>query len=270
MKDEKDLEKEMEIINEILKDIPAIAYAKVHKINLDLAGVFYVNAWLQFLEGEKSYNKLQNEINIYEENLKKERENEEAEMESDDFVTSQFSKLRELEIHYEPVVRYFSTLKILLVCCAETFVNEVSSVALDGRSLKEFDKLSIVGKWIFIQRILKIKDPLDVGKKPFQDFAELVKERNKLVHFKGSKKSIETFEIPTYIFDLKLTIKDCRKNFESVKGFIRDFSLKWQGAYGPDWLYVEDKETFRNPCFYLGTRKGGMVLWSDNIDDKGD
>lgn len=54
MKDEKDLEKELEIINEILKDIPAIAYAKVHKINLDLAGVFYVNAWLQFLEGEKA------------------------------------------------------------------------------------------------------------------------------------------------------------------------------------------------------------------------
>ena len=267
MKDEKDLERELEIINEILKDIPAIAYAKVNKINLDLAGVFYVNAWLQFLEGEESYNKLQNEINIYEEELNREKEKEEAEMESDDFVTSQFSKLRELEVFYEPVVRYFSTLKILLVCCAETFVNEVSSVSLDGRGLKEFDKLSIIGKWIFIQRILELKDPLDVGKKPFQDLAELVTERNKLVHFKGSKKSIDTFEIPTYIFDLNLTINDCRKNFEAVKGVIREFSLKWKGAYGPDWLYIEE-EKFRNPCFYLGTRKSGMVLWSDKIDDK--
>lgn len=268
MSEDSDLDNEMEIINDLLKDVPIIGWAKVFKVNLDLAGVFYVNACLQFLEGEKEFKILEEEINIYEKNLKVKKEKEPDKLESDDFVTDQFSKLRELEIHYEPVVRYFSTVKILLVCCAETFVNELAAVALKGKSLEEFDKLSITGKWIFIQLLLKIEEPLEVGKKPFQDFTELVKERNKLVHFKGSKKSIDTFEIPTYIFDLKLTIKDCRKNLKSVKDLIREFSLKWKGAYGPDWLDIDDKESFRNPCFYLGNRESGLVLWSDNIDTK--
>lgn len=265
MNKEDDLDREWQRVKELLGKLTPYQIMTAQKINLDLAGIFYVNAWLQIVEGERKFKKLKKEIKAYNNSFEKQVKN--FPIESTEFVTFQLSKIRELEIHYEPVLRYFSTAKILLVCCAETFINEVSFVALNGRSLQEFDKLSIIGKWLLLQDILKIEEPLKINAQPLQDFSELVKERNKLVHFKGEKKKLD-FKVPDYIYNLKLTDKDCRKNIESVKNLIINFSINWKGGNGPDWLYIDDKEIYRNPCFYIGNREWGSVLWSDNIDEK--
>jgi len=233
------------------------------KLNLELAGIMYVNAILQYKEGEKYYKKLELErerfSKAYSERAKK------YEKTSESFYTYILPRLRNIEVIYEPTVRYFSSCKILLVCCAEIFINEVANVKLTGRHFLEYDKLSIVGKWIFIQDVLKLKSKITLDKNPFQDFSALVAERNKLVHFKGLKKDLAPLMIPDFLENLKLTPRDCQKNIGAVKGIIKELSLRWKGSNGPDWLNAEKKK-YRNPCFYTGNREVSTILFSNKYD----
>ena len=235
------------------------------KIHLELAGIYYVNAILQFKEAVKHFKKLEVEYEkynqVYEERAKKYKIN------SDSFYTYMLPRLRNIEVFYEPVVRYFSTGKMLLVCCAEIFINEVAATTLNGRSLLEFDKLSILGKWIFIQDVLKFKKKITVDKNPLQGFAALIAERNKLVHFKGLNKKLNPFIIPDFLNDLNLTPSKSEKNVEAVKGLLKDFSGLWTGSSGPDWLNA-DKEEYRNPCFYTVNREAPMILYSRKHDKR--
>ena len=116
-------------------------------INLDLAGILYSYAWKNILEGEEKYNKLQAEIINYEKTYQVLSKRYSSE--SEEFTVPLFKKIRELEFLYEPVVKHFSTAKILLICCAETYINEVMSTHLKGKKLDEFDRLTLSGKWIF-------------------------------------------------------------------------------------------------------------------------
>lgn len=165
MNEEDNLDEELKKINNLLSQLTTYEFITTQNINLDLAGIFYVNAWLHIKEGQEKFQKLENELNLYNEVFEKRAKK--FRTESDDFVTFQLAKLRELEVHYEPVIRCFSTSKILLVCCAETFVNETANTALKDQSLKEFYRLSIIGKWLFIQRILNIKEPIEINEQPF-------------------------------------------------------------------------------------------------------
>jgi hypothetical protein len=232
-------------------------------IYLDLAGIYFVSAYINYCNGLKKYNSLLKEINKY--NKAYEIKAKKCEVSSDEFITHMTHKIRNIEIFYEPVVRHFSIAKILLACCAESFVNEVASVCLSGRKLNEFDKLSIIGKWLFIQDILKIDKRISPDNHMIQGFNSLIIERNKLIHFKGLNGSLGKLEIPRFIEDLKLTPNDCELNFKAVRELISTFSRNWRGSYGPNWLNV-DEEGFRNPCFYLGNREISMFLYSDEYD----
>lgn len=235
------------------------------KIHLELAGIYYVNAILQFKEAVKHFKKLEVESEKY--NQVYETRAKKYKITSDAFYTYMLPRLRNIEVFYEPVVRHFSTGKVLLVCCAETFINEVAATTLNGRSLLEFDKLSILGKWIFIQDVLKFKNRITVDRNPLQGFATLITERNKLVHFKGLNKKLNPFIIPDFLNDLNLTPSKCEKNIEAVKGLLKDFSGLWTDSSGPDWLNA-DKEEYRNPCFYTVNREAPMILYSRKHDKK--
>jgi len=233
------------------------------KLNLELAGIFYVNAILQLQEGERNYEKLETESKKYYDAYKKRASK--YEVTSASFYTSMLPRLRGIEVHYEPVVRYFSASKILFVCCVETFINEVASVELNGRKLDEFDKLSILGKWLFIQDIVNFKKRITLDKNPLQDVALLISERNKLVHFKGLKKKLNPFVIPNFLEDLNLTPSKCKKNAEAVKNLILEFNYQWSGATNTGWLNI-GADNFRNPCFYLSNRQYPMYLYSKKHD----
>lgn len=235
------------------------------KLNLELAGIMFVNAHLQFKEGEKYFKKLELEKDKY--NLAYKERAKKFDKTSESFYTFFVPRLRNIETLYEPTVRHFATCKILLVCCAETFINEVADVKLTGRSFSEFDKLSIVGKWVFIQDILKLKKKITLDKNPLQAFSSLVAERNKLIHFKGLKKDLNLLEIPDFLESLKLTPQDCKTNINAVKELIRSFCLQWNDSYGPDWLDA-DKENYRNPCFYTGNRQFPWLFYSTKHDKK--
>lgn len=233
-------------------------------INLDLAGILFVAACTEMRQGDKHYSKLQLKI----EKLKKEIENNRSESGdfTYDFRTKMFRKLRELEQLYEPVVRHFSCAKILAVNAAEAYINEVAGCELKGKQFEEFDKLSLVGKWLFLPSLLKSENHFSQDKNPLQGFITLVKQRNKLVHFKGSRLKLNNPEIPKFLDNFNLTPSSVKANIDNVKMLISEFSESWIGSCGPDWLNALDQTQFRRPCFYTAARNCAGYLYSRRID----
>ena len=83
-------------------------------------------------------------------------------------------------------MKEFSQTKILLVNSAEAYISRVATHDLKGKQQQEFDKLSIIGKFLFMLRLLKFKGGMFTpDKNPLQSFTKLVEDRNKLVHFKA-------------------------------------------------------------------------------------
>lgn len=233
-------------------------------LNLDLAGILFVAACSNVQQGEKYYLKLQLKIEILKSEINKNRL-ETGEF-SYNFKTSMFRKLRELELLYEPVVRHFSTAKILAVNSAEAYINEVAGCELKGKQFEEFDKLSLVGKWLFIPSLIKIRKKFSQDKNPLQGFAALIKQRNKLVHFKGSRVTLNNPELPKFLESFNLTPSSCRANITSVKEMIKEISLSWTGSNGPEWLNALTEAKFRRPCFYMAARNCASYLYSKRLD----
>lgn len=234
-------------------------------VNLELAGIFFISAHQQYNQGCKIFTKLEKAIikydKDYEERVKK------FEILNERFYIPQFRKIRDMEVLYEPVVRHFSAVKILLGCCVEAYINVIAADELSGRKFEEFDKLSVIGKWLFIQDILKFKKRITLDQEPLQGVAILMKQRNKLVHFKGAKKSFFPLKIPTFLNDLGLTPTECLKNINSVRNLIIKFNSISVGGTGPYWLFPED-DAYRNPCFSIGSAQHGVILYSQRIDKK--
>ncbi|HRO41607.1 MAG TPA: hypothetical protein PL009_02140 [Flavipsychrobacter sp.] len=253
-------------INSMVEEIENHIFNIINRpiINLDLAGILFVAACSNFHQGKEDYLKLQSRIKSLKSDIEKNRLD--GETFTPEFKTSMFSKLCELELLYEPVVRHFSSAKILAVNSAEAYINEVAGCELKGKQFDEFDKLSLVGKWLFLPPLLKISKRFSHDKNPLQGFVTLVKERNKLVHFKGSRVTLNNPELPNFLESFNLTPSSCKANIENVKTMIKELSLSWVGSYGPDWLNALNKAEFRRPCFYIAARNCPTNLFSEKVD----
>ena len=77
--------------------------------------------------------------------------------------------------------------RIVIVFCAlslEAFINDYAIEHLSKSYLEKYlDKLGLYAKWVVIPRLLT-GSQLPTGAKPMQDLDWLIKERNRLVHFK--------------------------------------------------------------------------------------
>jgi hypothetical protein len=77
--------------------------------------------------------------------------------------------------------------RIVIVFCAlslEAFINDYAIEHLSKSYLEKYlDKLDLYSKWVVIPRLLT-GSQLDTGAKPMQDLDWLIKQRNRLVHFK--------------------------------------------------------------------------------------
>ena len=234
-----------------------VKHLQAFKLNLDLSGILFKNAMSELDFGVAAYSKFQIESRKYKASYK--RALKKNPIDSDDFLTQMIPKIKELETFYEPVVRHLSTAKILFVSCAEIYICEVAETKLKGKELDSFYRIPLNQKWNEIEMVMGLQKKLNNEKFPLKTFTELVKQRNKIVHFKGLKEEIEKLEIPNFIATLNLTPQECIQNYKSVVFMIQKFSLNWKGSYGPDWLY-SDEENDRVPCFYRGNRLASMVL----------
>ena len=77
--------------------------------------------------------------------------------------------------------------RIVIIFCAlslEAFINDYAINRTSKSYLKDYlDKLDIYSKWVVIPK-LATGSQLDTGAQPMQDLDWLIKQRNKLVHFK--------------------------------------------------------------------------------------
>ena len=246
-------------------------------LNLDLAGIFFVASWEHMEEGEKAFHKLKNKKENYDKlitkinKLRQSVDNVKQIKKTTSMLSNKLEKLitnlRKLEFYYEPVIRHFSLAKILLVASAEAYINEVAAIEIKGQSPQdEFDKLSIIGKWLFLPKLLKMKTIFYLDRDPLQSFSKLVRSRNKLIHFKFKPRKLVDYDIPPFIDGLSLSHKETEEAFKSVKNLISEFSLAWTDSYGPDWLNPNGKE-YRKPCFYFLDRKTPVWIYSESVNE---
>ena len=79
-----------------------------------------------------------------------------------------------------------ATVHILSAATLEAHINLIAKEILKGNNLKQFEKISLEGKWLFFPKILGLTG-FEPGTQPFQYFSKLLKYRNSLVHYKRLK-----------------------------------------------------------------------------------
>lgn len=139
-----------------------------------------------------------------------------------DCVDGALDDIRPAEDYTEEAYRLcaqaLASVHVFCVTALESHINCLAKQHLTGSALENFDKLSLEGKWMFLPRILGVPG-FDVGHQPFQDFAEIIKYRNTLVHHKNRNGQSEN--IPVFEGRLGLTAMDARKSIEATAGMIK-------------------------------------------------
>lgn len=226
-------------------------------LNLDLAGIQFVEGWKHLCKGLKMYAALKPELKKLENVLRRLDEPMEV-TDREDALVNIVQTVGSLEDSYSPVVSHFSLVSILLVSSAEAYINDVAAHVLRGKEADHFDRLTPVGKWLFLPRVMKLDFRPELGTTPLQEFSEVVARRNALVHPKP-KRQYGILQLPKFIERMRLDPDTGNTALESVRQLIRQLSLSWRGGYGPDWLYP-DSEHFRIPGFYIGSIEASARL----------
>lgn len=238
--------------------------AKRIPLNLDLAGVFFHEAHERFEEGRLSLIRLEEELPLQDERVSRattimsDDERENAWVEAIQGVGG-------LEPSFSKVIREFTIGQILVVASAEAYVNAVAHYSLGGASAAQFDKLSPIGKWLFLPGVLGIKWKPDPALKPMQDFADLVGRRNRLIHPREIRiRGI--LDIRDFLMRIGADPDKASRDLKCVQSMIREFSLSWKGSYGPNWLEI-DRAQKRPPCFFGGNIDGSVRFGRPGEDD---
>jgi hypothetical protein len=228
--------------------------------NLDIAGIFFHEARRRFEAGCLSLALLNEELPLHDERISRATTivPDDEGLEHEDAWTDVIQGVGGLEPVIGEVIRDFAVGQILVVTAAEAYANAIARHSLGRSAVEQFDKLSPVGKWLFLPNILGIAWKPDLGSKPMQEFAELVARRNNLIHPKEIRlKGI--LDIRGFLKRVGADPDVASRDLGCVEGMIREFSLSWKGSYGPDWLQA-DRAQDRPPCFFGGDIKTSFRL----------
>lgn len=217
---------------------------KTFPLHLELDGIFYVAAYEHIEAGNGYFKKAFQAFKRYNDFKKKIEEKHKDDVV--EFGAAMIPKLRNLEFHFEPVIKHFSIAKILLAATAEAHINRIAEKGLSHGDIEEFNKLSIVGKWLLLPKLLKTKKQFEKNSNPMQGFIALIRERNKLIHYKSQPKKVGDFEIPSFLDDYNFTPQSMEKNLHAVRDLIREFDQPGE----PRWLSIEISKKIRRPGFY--------------------
>lgn len=129
--------------------------------------------------------------------------------------------------------------RIVIVFCAlslEAFINDYAIDHLSKSYLEKYlDKLDLYAKWVVIPRFLT-GSQLDTGAKPMQDLDWLIKQRNKLVHFKTETLGLSELDDKLDLYNEKTA----RKAILTVKNIVLALHNIDKRAH-ETWLYYEDE-----------------------------
>ena len=109
---------------------------------------------------------------------------------------------------------------IVVIFCATSLEAYINHYAISNLSKNYFttylDKLDLFSKWIVIPRITTGAQ-LDAGSKPLQDLSWLITLRNRLIHHKSRKVSVEEIKDTDFLWG-----KDAKRAIETVKNLAQE------------------------------------------------
>jgi hypothetical protein len=196
-----------------------------------------VRAEKKTTRAEANFRKLE----LKESELLKEDDNDEIEAELESIAIQMESAHDDLGTAYGPFLKSIAMIHILCAAALESHINLLADEFLSGKDFDHFEKLALEAKWLFLPRLLQ-HHGFDPGSAPFQDFAQLVRYRNLLVHYKGHVEAWQQGRAPEFLKKLGLTIDDAQSSLQSVKKMISAIRTKI-GKPLPYWLTINVNET---------------------------
>ena len=134
---------------------PEENFARSVDLHLDLPGILYVEAVGRIGRGEKGLIELRKELAQHQARVAA------AESATDDEVVDGWVDVIQgvggLERRFGATLSELAVADVLLVAAAEAYINVVASHVLSRGESQQFDKLSPVGKWLFLPRTMKLK-----------------------------------------------------------------------------------------------------------------
>jgi hypothetical protein len=218
-------------------------------VSLDAPGLFFVEARSRVERGAKAMTGILAELDSHTRRVDMARASTTEEA-KDDAWSDVNRELGRIETEFGSTITNFLVADVLLVAAAEAYINSIAAHVLPASDADNFDKLSPVGKWLFLPKIMKLKWKPSLSEGSLQQFSLVVSRRNRVIHAKGFHVR-STAEVKEFVKHLKLEVKSARAGVLAVRDLIREISLAWRGAYGPDWL-EHRKARVRPPCFTLG------------------
>jgi len=120
----------------------------------------------------------------------------------------------------------------VVIFCATSLEAYINHYAISKLSKNYFttylDKLDLFSKWIVIPRIVT-GTQLDAGSKPLQDLSWLITLRNKLVHPKSRKISIDDMKKTDFLWreDAERVIETVRHLVQELKKIDDSIYIDW-------------------------------------------
>jgi len=135
---------------------------------------------------------------------------------------------------YAPLFKEVATVHILSTAALEAHINSIAKEKLKGKSFESFERIALEAKWLFLPKILGLSG-FNPGHPPFQQFTQMLKYRNCLVHYKRLKEKWEYGTIPQFVQKLGLTLADSEKSVRCVENMVRELAKQFR-LDAPYWL----------------------------------
>jgi len=149
----------------------------------------------------------------------------------------------EIGLAYGPFLQYLATVHILCATSLEAHINIRAKETLKGRFFRDFERISLEAKWLFLPKLLGIAG-FEPGTEPFQGFARLIKYRNEIVHYKGRKEEWNRQGgVPSFLEKLGFTLAAAENSLDCVRNMITTLANQLDQAT-PHWLHVVEDGYF--------------------------
>jgi len=226
------------------------------ELQLDAPGLLFVEARNRIQRGSSKLERLQRELEKQRSRLSK-ASSQTDELAHESAWVDVIQGIGSLEPVYGATIRELIVADILLVTAAEAYINEVAHHRLDRADAELFDKLSPLGKWLFLPKLLKLTWRPSLSRGPLQQFAALVARRNKFIHPKVFQVT-GVAAIEEFLRILQLNANSAAQGVAAVGELIRSISKALRGSSGPDWLN-ESSAKKQPPCFVIGNPTSGYA-----------
>lgn len=237
-------------------------FARQVPLQLDLPGILYVEAAQKIDRGVERLTELRNALHSHHARIAVA-----ATGTGVDAWGDVLQGVGGLEAKFAATVSELAVADVLLVAAAEAYVNAVAAQVLAPSASEQFEKLSPVGKWLFLPRLMKLKWLPALDRGCLQQFAELASRRNRVVHPRVVKVA-GAVDIEAFLKKLSLDERVAKNGRKAVADLIRELCNSWRGSSGPDWLCPENAKD-RPPCFILGNvaSPGRLARPGERFDD---